>query len=157
MPRRAPRSMLDLEIERGAPVRLELRRADCNAHCPASPRSWSARRDLWHAFGPPQHAIRPDKFRPTCRTDAGWLAHRFARDHYKRVAPDPDHWPVIWQKVVDLTPEGFTREQLASMQHRVLIALATTTSFDWSMRSMPTRQSRTPSSPSPRRNAFPAL
>ena len=74
-------------------------------------------------FGRPQHGIRPDKFGPPVEQTPDGLAHRFARDHYRRVAPDPDHWPVIWQKVVDLTPEGFTREQLASIRHRVLIAL----------------------------------
>lgn len=74
-------------------------------------------------FGPPQGAIRPDKFGPPVDQTPDGLAHQFARDHYRRVAPDPNHWPVIWQKVVDLTPEGFTREQLASMQRRVLIAL----------------------------------
>jgi len=58
-------------------------------------------------FGPPQDGIRPDKLGPPVEQTPDGLAHRFARDHYKRVAPDPDHWPVIWQKVVDLTPDGF--------------------------------------------------
>ncbi|HVX05992.1 MAG TPA: alpha/beta hydrolase [Rhodanobacteraceae bacterium] len=49
--------------------------------------------------------------------------HRFAREHYQRVAPDPDHWPVIWKKLMDIVPPVLTREQLASVQNRVLVAL----------------------------------
>jgi len=74
-------------------------------------------------FGAPQDGIRPDKLGPPVEQAPDRSAHQFARDHYRRVAPDPDHWPVIWQKVVELTPVGFTRQQLASMKHRVLIAL----------------------------------
>ena len=45
-------------------------------------------------FGPPQDGIRPDKFGPPVEQTPDGLAHGFARDHYRRVAPDPNRWPV---------------------------------------------------------------
>ena len=74
-------------------------------------------------FGAAQEAIRPDKLGPPVEQTPDGPAHRFARDHYKRVAPDPDHWPVIWKKLLDLVPCGLTREQIASVKNRVLVAL----------------------------------
>jgi pimeloyl-ACP methyl ester carboxylesterase len=74
-------------------------------------------------FGAPQDAIRPDKLGPPVEPTPDGAAHQFARDQYKRVAPDPDHWPVIWKKVMDITPPGLAREQIASVKNRVLIAL----------------------------------
>jgi pimeloyl-ACP methyl ester carboxylesterase len=74
-------------------------------------------------FGAPQDAIRPEMLGPAIEQTPDGAAHRFAREHYKRVAPDPDHWPVIWKKLVDIAPHALTREQLASMKNRVLVAL----------------------------------
>ena len=74
-------------------------------------------------FGTPQDAIRPEMFGPSIEQSPDGVAHQFAREHYQRVAPDPEHWPVIWQKLIDVGPCALTREQLASVQHRVLVAL----------------------------------
>jgi pimeloyl-ACP methyl ester carboxylesterase len=74
-------------------------------------------------FGAARDAIRPDKFGPPIEPTPDGIAHRFARDHYRRVAPDPDHWPVIWKKVMDIAPYELTREQLASVKNPVLVAL----------------------------------
>lgn len=74
-------------------------------------------------FGPPQDAIRPEMLGPPVEQSPDGPSHQFAREAYQRVAPHPDHWPVIWRKVNDLVPEGFTRAQLASVKNRVLIAL----------------------------------
>jgi pimeloyl-ACP methyl ester carboxylesterase len=74
-------------------------------------------------FGAPQEAIRPDMFGPPIEQTPDGAAHQFARDQYKHVAPDPDHWPIIWKKLVDMAPHEFTREQLASVKSRVLVAL----------------------------------
>ena len=74
-------------------------------------------------FGAPQDAIRPEMIGPPVEESPDGPSHQFARDDYKRVAPDPDHWPVIWKKVMDLAPDGFTRDQLASVKNRVLVAL----------------------------------
>ncbi len=74
-------------------------------------------------FGTAQDAIRPDKFGPPIEPTPDGAAHRFARELYTRVAPDPDHWPIIWKKVMDIAPYAFTREQLVSVKNRVLVAL----------------------------------
>jgi pimeloyl-ACP methyl ester carboxylesterase len=74
-------------------------------------------------FGAPGEAIRPDKLGPGVEASPDAPSHQFSRDQYKRVAPDPDHWPVIWKKVNDLAPQGFTPEEIASVKNRVLVAL----------------------------------
>ncbi len=74
-------------------------------------------------YGAAQDALRPDMFGPPVEDAADGPAHQFAYEHYKRVAPDPDHWPVIWKKLVNIAPYVFTREELASVKNRVLIAL----------------------------------
>jgi pimeloyl-ACP methyl ester carboxylesterase len=74
-------------------------------------------------FGEPRDAIRPDKLGPPVEQTPEGAAHRFAHDQYRRVAPDPGHWPVIWKKLMGITPFAFTREQLASVKSRVLVAL----------------------------------
>jgi pimeloyl-ACP methyl ester carboxylesterase len=74
-------------------------------------------------FGAAKDAIRPDKLGPPVEDTADGPAHQFAREHYRRVAPDPDHWPIIWKKLVNIAPYEFTREQLASVKNRVLVAL----------------------------------
>lgn len=74
-------------------------------------------------FGAPQDAIRPEMIGPPGEDSPDGASHRFAREAYKRVAPDPDRWPVVWKKVRGLVPDGFTRDQLASVRNRVLVAL----------------------------------
>jgi pimeloyl-ACP methyl ester carboxylesterase len=74
-------------------------------------------------YGAPQDAIRPDKLGAPHKPSPDGPAHQFAREHYESVAPDPGHWPVIWKKLMDLAPEGFTPEQLASVKNRVLVAI----------------------------------
>jgi len=74
-------------------------------------------------YGPPEDAIRPDKMGTPHEPTPDGQAHRFAREQYQRVAPDPSHWPIIWKKLTDLAPTGFTRDQLSSVQNRVLVAV----------------------------------
>jgi pimeloyl-ACP methyl ester carboxylesterase len=74
-------------------------------------------------FGTPQQGIRPEMFGALSDDGPDGPAHVYAREQYNRVAPDPDHWPVLWKKLMNLAPEGFTPEQLASLNNRVLIAL----------------------------------
>jgi pimeloyl-ACP methyl ester carboxylesterase len=74
-------------------------------------------------FGTPQQGIRPEMFGALVDDGPDGLAHAFARDQYNRVAPDPSHWPVFWKKLINLAPEGFTHQQLESLNNRVLIAL----------------------------------
>jgi pimeloyl-ACP methyl ester carboxylesterase len=74
-------------------------------------------------FGAAQNAIRPEMFGPPVEPEPDGPAHQYARDQYKRVAPDPDHWPVIWKKLVSIAPHELTFEQLTSVKNRVLVAL----------------------------------
>jgi pimeloyl-ACP methyl ester carboxylesterase len=39
------------------------------------------------------------------------------------VAPDPDYWPKLWNKVSGIQWNGFSNEELASIKAPVLIAL----------------------------------
>jgi pimeloyl-ACP methyl ester carboxylesterase len=48
---------------------------------------------------------------------------QFQREHYQRVAPDPDYWPKFWNKVCRIEWNGFSHAELASIQAPVLIAL----------------------------------
>ena len=75
-------------------------------------------------FGPPQVAhnremLRFDHHPPT--PDA--RSHQFQRENYKKVAPDPGHWPKFWSKVNSIQWEGFSNEELASIRAPVIIAL----------------------------------
>src|ERR1700761_5814331 len=74
-------------------------------------------------FGAAKDAIRPDKLGPPLKDEPDGPAHQFAREHYRRVAPDPDHWPILWEKLMNIAPCDLPREQLASVKSRVLVAL----------------------------------
>lgn len=78
----------------------------------------------WGAtFGPPQVAHNPEMLRFDHPPTADARAFAFKREAYKRVAPDPDGWPVLWEKVANLRWEGFSSEELASIRAPMLIAL----------------------------------
>ena len=47
----------------------------------------------------------------------------FVREGYKNIAPDPEYWPTIWEKVFFLDWNGFTPEELQSIQAPFLLAL----------------------------------
>jgi pimeloyl-ACP methyl ester carboxylesterase len=74
-------------------------------------------------FGPPADAIRPEMVGAPHELSPDGPDHQFQHEQYKRVAPHPDHWPVIWKKIIDLVPAGFTRDEIAAVRHRVLVAL----------------------------------
>lgn len=78
----------------------------------------------WGAtFGPGSVAHNPAMLRfdhpPTPDDDA----FAFKREAYGRVAPDPDQWPTLWEKVATLQWEGFSNQELASINVPLLIAL----------------------------------
>jgi len=53
---------------------------------------------------------------------------QFQRENYKKVAPDPTHWPTLFEKVHKVAWNGFTPEELKSIGAPVLIALG---DHDW--------------------------
>jgi pimeloyl-ACP methyl ester carboxylesterase len=74
-------------------------------------------------FGPPQIAHNPEMLRFDQPPTADARAFEFQRESYKKVAPDPDYWPKIWEKFAHLQWAGFPSEQLASIQAPVLIVI----------------------------------
>lgn len=48
---------------------------------------------------------------------------QFQRENYKKVAPDPNYWPKIFDKLGSIQWEGFSNEELASIKAPILIAL----------------------------------
>ena len=72
-------------------------------------------------FGPPQIALNPETIRydepPTA--ESGNI--RFQRQKYKKVAPDPNYWPKIYDKVGSIRWEGFSKDELASIKAPILI------------------------------------
>ncbi len=74
-------------------------------------------------YGPPEIAHNPEMLRSDAPPTADARAFDFKRESYKRVAPDPDYWPRIWDKVAHLDWRGFSREELASITAPVLIIL----------------------------------
>jgi pimeloyl-ACP methyl ester carboxylesterase len=67
-------------------------------------------------FGPPQVALNPKTTRFERPLDAGSRGIQFQRESYRQAAPDPTYWPKVFQKLVSLHWEGFTKEELASIK-----------------------------------------
>ena len=74
-------------------------------------------------FGPRQNAIKPEMLRMSSPPTPDSRNFQFQREHYKRVAPDPDCWPKFWAKVCGIEWNEFSDAELASIQAPVLIAL----------------------------------
>ncbi|MGB7729870.1 MAG: alpha/beta hydrolase [Candidatus Acidiferrum sp.] len=74
-------------------------------------------------FGPPQIALNMEMLRTSVTPTADSRAIHFQRENYKKVAPDPDYWPEFWGKVCSIQWEGFSNDELASVQAPVLIIL----------------------------------
>jgi pimeloyl-ACP methyl ester carboxylesterase len=74
-------------------------------------------------FGPPQVAHNPEMLRFDRPPTLDSRGIQFQRENYKKVAPDPDYWPRIWDKVCSFQRAGFSNEELASIKAPVLIAV----------------------------------
>ncbi len=74
-------------------------------------------------FGPPQDALNPrtTHFAEPPTAESSYI--QFQRESYKKVAPDPGYWPRIFDKLGNIHWQGFLKEELASIQAPVLIAL----------------------------------
>lgn len=74
-------------------------------------------------FGPPTIAINTRMLHfdrpPTADSDS----HSFQMAKYREVAPTPEYWPKIWEKVVSIKWEGFSDADLAAVKAPFLIAL----------------------------------
>jgi len=74
-------------------------------------------------FGPPQIAVDSKMLQLSTPPTPESKSLQFQRNHYKRVAPAPEYWPRIWDKVCSMRWEGFSKDELVSIQAPVLIAL----------------------------------
>ena len=74
-------------------------------------------------FGPPQTALNLEMLQTSAPPTADSKAFQFQREHYKKVAPDPEYWPKFWGKVVSIRWGGFSKDELASIKAPILIAL----------------------------------
>lgn len=74
-------------------------------------------------FGPPQVAHNSEMLRFDNPPTADSRSFQVKRESYKKVAPDPDYWPRIWDKVSSIQWNGFSNEELTSIKAPVLIAL----------------------------------
>jgi pimeloyl-ACP methyl ester carboxylesterase len=74
-------------------------------------------------FGPPRVAHNPDMVRFEQPPTADARAFAFQKAKYEQVAPDPGYWPELWNKVSGLQWDGFSTEELASIDAPVLLAL----------------------------------
>jgi pimeloyl-ACP methyl ester carboxylesterase len=73
--------------------------------------------------GSPQNALNPETthFDKPPIADSDYI--QFQRESYKKVAPDPNYWPEIFDKVGALQWNGFSKEELASIKAPILIVV----------------------------------
>ena len=100
-------------------------------------------------FGPPQIALDPQTTHFDHPPTADSRNIQFQRENYKKVAPDPNYWPKIFDKLGSLQWEGFSNEELASIKAPMLIVSETTILSALSTPLRPSSSSPTPNSPSP--------
>jgi pimeloyl-ACP methyl ester carboxylesterase len=74
-------------------------------------------------FAPPQVALNPETTHSDQPPAADSRNIQFQRESYKKVAPDPNYWPRIFDKVCRIEWQGFSKEELASIKALVLIAV----------------------------------
>src|SRR6202007_1646123 len=72
-------------------------------------------------FAPPPNTLNPETIHYDQPPTAETRDVEFQRDSYKRVAPDPNHWPKIYTKIGNIQWSGFSKEELASIKAPMLI------------------------------------
>jgi pimeloyl-ACP methyl ester carboxylesterase len=72
-------------------------------------------------FGPPQNVLNPETTRFAHPPTAEARSIQFQRENYREVAPDPNYWPKIFDKVGSIQWGGFSKEELASITAPILI------------------------------------
>jgi pimeloyl-ACP methyl ester carboxylesterase len=74
-------------------------------------------------LGLPQKALNPEAthFDKPPTAESGYI--QFQRESYKKVAPYPDYWPKIFDKVVRIQWNGFSKEELAAIKAPILIVV----------------------------------
>jgi pimeloyl-ACP methyl ester carboxylesterase len=74
-------------------------------------------------FAPPLVALNPETTHFEHPPTADSSNIQFQRENYKKVAPDPNYWPKIFDKVGSIQWGGFSKEELASIKVPILIVV----------------------------------
>ena len=74
-------------------------------------------------FAPLQVALNPETTHYEHPPTADSSNIQFQRENYKKVAPDPNYWPRLFDKVGSIQWEGFSKEELASIKVPLLIVV----------------------------------
>lgn len=72
-------------------------------------------------FAPPPDTLNPETTHYDHPPTAETRDIQFQREGYKQVAPDPDYWPKIYERVSSIQWKGFSKEELASIRASILI------------------------------------
>src|SRR5215469_2660667 len=72
-------------------------------------------------FAPPPNTLDPETTHYDHPPTAASRDIEFQRESYKQVAPDPNYWPKIYDKVGSIQWGGFSKEELASIKAPILI------------------------------------
>jgi pimeloyl-ACP methyl ester carboxylesterase len=72
-------------------------------------------------FAPPPDTLNPETTHYDQPPAADTRDIQFQRDGYKKVAPDPNYWPRIYEKVGSIQWKGFSKVELASVRVPFLI------------------------------------
>jgi pimeloyl-ACP methyl ester carboxylesterase len=72
-------------------------------------------------FAPPPNTLNPETTHYDQPPTADTRDVQFQRESYKKVAPDPNYWPKIYDKVGSIQWKGFSKEELASIKAPFLI------------------------------------
>lgn len=72
-------------------------------------------------FGSPKVAFNPEMTHYSQPPTPDSRGTQYQMENYKKVAPEPDHWPKIWNKLVSIHWDGISAEDLASIKVPVLL------------------------------------
>ncbi len=72
-------------------------------------------------FAPPPDTLNPETTYYDQPPAASTRDIQFQREGYKKVAPNPDYWPNIYEKVGSIQWKGFSKQELASVRVPFLI------------------------------------
>jgi pimeloyl-ACP methyl ester carboxylesterase len=72
-------------------------------------------------FAPPPNTLNPETTHYDHPPTPESSNIRFQRESYRKVAPDPNYWPRIYDKVGSIQWKGFSKEELASIKAPFLI------------------------------------
>ena len=72
-------------------------------------------------FAPPPNTLNPATTHYDHPPTAETRDIQFQRESYKKVAPDPNYWPKIYERVGSIQWKGFSKETLASIKAPILI------------------------------------